>query len=208
MNDQSKPVVWLDVLEGQVLRFGDLAHLLADAMFPEVGPEDDRSGFGFSMVNWENVLADGVREGGLRVLDPLTLTPHTFPRGQALERAVVLPQALEDWLRSIGAGVGVRVVQIQQRTQAAASNASGLAMTRVGLIGAHSRQWPTIERDLKDAGKNELASVAKVGQRGWDEERALEWARSRGKLQENHLTRQGSALPSVEDLPRRTHRMR
>jgi hypothetical protein len=54
-------------------------------------------------------------------------------------------------------------------------------MARAALIQAHKNDWPTIQRDLKDASKNGLAK-AKAGDRDWYEDLALEWARSRGKL--------------------------
>lgn len=53
---------------------------------------------------------------------------------------------------------------------------------RAALIGKHSCEWPTIERDIADANKNGLADAAKAGQRGWVESRALNWARAKGKL--------------------------
>ncbi len=55
------------------------------------------------------------------------------------------------------------------------------AMTKAGLVKAHIHRWPTIESDLSDASRNGL-SVAKAGERRWDEREALAWARSRGKL--------------------------
>lgn len=55
------------------------------------------------------------------------------------------------------------------------------AMTKTGIVKAHMHRWPTIESDLSDASRNGL-SVAKAGERRWDERKALEWARSRGKL--------------------------
>ena len=59
--------------------------------------------------------------------------------------------------------------------------AQATVMKKAGLVKACMRQWPTIEADLGDAARNGL-SVARIGSRGWDERKALEWARSKGKL--------------------------
>lgn len=58
-----------------------------------------------------------------------------------------------------------------------------LPMKRAALITKHERTWPSIESDLKHADENGLAAAAKADGRGlWFEERALQWARQRGKL--------------------------
>ena len=59
--------------------------------------------------------------------------------------------------------------------------ATALPMKRDGLVKAWIHLWPTIEADLGEASRNGL-SVAKAGNRRWDERKALEWARSSGKL--------------------------
>lgn len=54
---------------------------------------------------------------------------------------------------------------------------------RAALIERHARQWPSIERDLKDASTNGLSTDAKaVGVGWWQEDKALTWATERGKL--------------------------
>ncbi|WP_148304900.1 hypothetical protein [Castellaniella defragrans] len=54
-------------------------------------------------------------------------------------------------------------------------------MRRKALIETHGARWPTIDGDIRHAAENGLSS-AKAGARGWDEERALAWAKSQGKL--------------------------
>ena len=56
------------------------------------------------------------------------------------------------------------------------------SMTRAALIAAHEHAWPTIKGDIKEASKNGL-SAAMAGKRGWCEDRALAWARAKGKLE-------------------------
>ena len=55
------------------------------------------------------------------------------------------------------------------------------SMTRAALVAQHRHEWPTIEADIKDASKNGL-SAARVDARGWDEDLAVDWARSKDKL--------------------------
>lgn len=85
-------------------------------------------------------------------------------------------------------------------------------MSRAGLVKAHIHHWPTIEADLKDAARNGL-SVTKAGERSWSENKALEWARAKGKLTDQPGA---SSQPSLADpmaahygqlagLPRQTH---
>lgn len=50
------------------------------------------------------------------------------------------------------------------------------------MVKRHIARWPTIETDMKDAGKNGLAAAAKAGERGWREAAALEWAREKSRL--------------------------
>lgn len=57
-------------------------------------------------------------------------------------------------------------------------------MTRRGLVNAHKEKWQTIETDIQHAAENGL-DVAKAGSRGWDENKALAWAISRGKMKPN-----------------------
>jgi hypothetical protein len=57
-------------------------------------------------------------------------------------------------------------------------------LKRDTLISTHVHEWPTIERDLKDANTNGLGKAAKVpDQHGmWFVEKARIWAIQRGKL--------------------------
>lgn len=69
-------------------------------------------------------------------------------------------------------------------TTAPAANSPMFSMPRSVLIERHEAAWPTIRADLGEASKTGLA-VAKFGARGWDQEKALEWARAKGKLLES-----------------------
>jgi hypothetical protein len=61
-------------------------------------------------------------------------------------------------------------------------NPRELPLSRASLIAQHKHQWPSIESDLKGASENGLSAASKVGERGWDEARSLQWARSKNKL--------------------------
>lgn len=63
-------------------------------------------------------------------------------------------------------------------------------LTKQAMITNHKKNWPTIERDIKDASKNGLVA-AKFSDRKWVEELALNWARANNKLIDRNY---GSAL--------------
>jgi hypothetical protein len=75
--------------------FGDLPHLIAQALNPD---DPEGLGYGCTRINLEEELKAAVKNGELMVRDPLTLGPHTFPAGQALQSAVVLPGDIEPFL--------------------------------------------------------------------------------------------------------------
>jgi len=77
----------------------DLAHLIADALWPDLGAGDERWHYAGARVNLDEELAEAVKRGGLRVLDPLTLGPNRLPVGAALLRAKVAVEDLREWLR-------------------------------------------------------------------------------------------------------------
>ncbi len=54
-------------------------------------------------------------------------------------------------------------------------------LTKKAMIANHQKDWPTIERDIKDASINGL-NAAKFSGRKWVEELALNWARANNKL--------------------------
>lgn len=85
--------------------FGDLAHLIADALWPDAGANDDRMTYACAQIRFDGELARAVKCGALPVKDPLTLGPHTFPIGDALNRAFV---SVDD-LREFVAGRGLSV---------------------------------------------------------------------------------------------------
>jgi hypothetical protein len=99
---------WLELPEGtKHVLFGDLQHLIANAVWPhseEYDPKRDLA-YAAACVNLEDELPRAVTEGRLTVRDPLTLGPHTFPIGEALQRAVVLLPDLRQFLAPRGIGI-------------------------------------------------------------------------------------------------------
>jgi len=77
---------WLAVVDGQTVRFSDLAHLMAIALHPDGG-----MAYGAALNNLEEELKRAVRDGLLKVRNPAGLGFHTFPIGDALQRAVLIP---------------------------------------------------------------------------------------------------------------------
>lgn len=89
---------WLAVVDGQLVQFSDLPHMMATAMHPEGG-----MAYGAARINLEDELKLAVRDGLLRVRNPAGLGFHTFPHGDALQRAVLIPDTdLEPFLNARG----------------------------------------------------------------------------------------------------------
>lgn len=85
---------WLAVVDGQTVQFSELAHMMATALHPEGGMD-----YAADRINLEDELKLAVRDGLLRVRNPAGLGFHTFPHGDALQRAVLIPHTdLEPFL--------------------------------------------------------------------------------------------------------------
>ena len=120
--------------------------------------------------------------------------------------------SLIPWLRSRGYdeladGLEMRDPNSLPSSASARDTATGpkFSMKRAALIKQHQHQWPTIEADLADASKNQL-NGALAGPRDWNEVKALEWARSRGKLVLQSDV-EDSATKVLRNLPSKTHRL-
>lgn len=75
----------------------------------------------------------------------------------------------------------------------------GSLIKRSALIERYMRQWPTADRDLKDASENGLSQAAKADEHGmWWEGAALAWAKERNKL-----TTAPSEMPSFWGTPQK-----
>lgn len=103
------PVATTERLPGKTLRlptgtthvrFDELASLIADALWPSLGSQDSRLHYGGARTNLEDELRRAVEGKQLRVLDPLTLGDHTYPRGRALQASMVDVDDLRSWLQS------------------------------------------------------------------------------------------------------------
>lgn len=65
--------------------------------------------------------------------------------------------------------------------KSAATRRLAFPLTKRAMIENYKKEWPTIERDIKDASTNGL-DAAKASKRGWVEEQALLWARANNKF--------------------------
>jgi len=63
------------------------------------------------------------------------------------------------------------------------------AVKRGELVKRHEKNWRSIEQDLKDAKTNDLKSAAKIRHGYYDESKAVQWAKNRGKYHEKSSTR-------------------
>lgn len=92
-----KYLYWVAVEDGKPIRFADLPHMMAKAMHPA-----SDMGYGAARVNLEEELPKAVQRGELVVRNALDMGHHTFPFGDALNRAVMLPHDLRPFLESRG----------------------------------------------------------------------------------------------------------
>lgn len=91
---------WLAVVDGQTVRFSDLAHMMAIAMHPG---DDETMRYAAARINLTDELKLAVRDGLLKVRNPAGMGYHTFPHGDALQRAVLIPRIdLEPFLNARG----------------------------------------------------------------------------------------------------------
>jgi hypothetical protein len=119
---------------------------------------------------------------------------HGIPH--ELQRAVESTQTsrqLGSPTMASGAESGPSIERPEQQT-------TPFPMTKSGLVKAHKHHWTSILDDLAHAAENGLALAAKAAARGWWESRALEWARTRGKLQDGEHG-------GLRNLPSFRHRM-
>lgn len=90
---------WMAIEDCTLLKFSELAHRIARAMHP-----DDREShaYGATRVNLDDELPQAVQRGELVVRNPAGLGRHTFPHGDALLRAVMMPQDIRPFLAARG----------------------------------------------------------------------------------------------------------
>ncbi|WP_139147000.1 hypothetical protein [Hydrogenophaga sp. PML113] len=163
----------------QFVPFEDLAHYIAEAIWRD---QDDEVGIGYggARLNLEQELPRAVRDGVLKVRDPLTLGPHPFPVGNALNRALVSVDDLQAFVADRGLQVEVHAISDAGPLTPSATSSS-LAMKRKALVLAVKSDWPTVEADLREASRNGLKEVAHGGN-GWSLDLARGWAKAKGKL--------------------------
>ena len=111
------------------VQFGELADLIADALWPVAGPDDDSMTNTFAYINLDAELARAVDSGALPVKDPLTLGPHTYPVGYALETALVTVDDLQRFVSDRGLSVIVETPEPQPVDAPALKGEAGTAIT-------------------------------------------------------------------------------
>ena len=175
------------------VQFGELAHLIADAFYPSTGDDDERMDYGICYLRIEGELSNAVKSGALPVKDAMTLGPHPYPVGNALQTALVTVDDLREFLAGrldvvTTEPTAAPVVAVGASDGVEPDKAGPLdkrwVMKRAALIKKHIAQWPTINRDFQDASENDLSKAAKAPGHGeWFEAAALNWAEQRGKLE-------------------------
>lgn len=106
-----------------------------------------------------------------------------------------LPEALIAYLEA------VKGPPAQPRAQAAPADLGSPAapparhLRRKALVRELAGRWPTIEADMTHASRNGLSEARGDDYGMWDEEKALQWARSQGKL--TGVRKEAAALVTV-----------
>lgn len=115
--------------------FEELAHLIADALWPETGPDDPRENYGFSRVGLDSELELAVKNGTLPVKNPLTFGPHTYPVGNALRSALVTVDDLRGFVAERGLSV---LVEAPEQAAPAHSDEKARAQVQYMLMLSNS----------------------------------------------------------------------
>lgn len=141
---------WIELPEAEPVEFDDLPMLMARAQhsdtFAQAGAE----------LNFEEALGRMVEAGTLQVRDPLTLGRHTFPMGESLRRAVLLP--IED-VRPLLASfrIGLRLIPYGTGpTHWTIENAAASIGTQKGFHGGAVR---TLQEQMVSAASDGALTV-------------------------------------------------
>ena len=95
------------------------------------------------------------------------------------------------------AAQGVNTAAAQPQA-AAPATAKPVTLTRRALIEKYLPRWSTIEVDLSEASRNGLKDAANISHGVWDEQKALDWAESKGKLKDSsNVTAMASGWPGA-----------
>ncbi len=79
------------------IKFSVVTHLFANALCPKTDTDEACPDYAMAHHKIDDRLSRAVELGDLRVKDPLTLSPHPYPVGQALREAVVLVEDLRQY---------------------------------------------------------------------------------------------------------------
>lgn len=96
---EKKYLYWMAVSESEPVRFSELAHMMAKAMYPS---DAELNHYDSTRANLDSELSRAVRDGELIVRNPAGMGKHTFPYGAALHSAVILPDDLRAFLAERG----------------------------------------------------------------------------------------------------------
>jgi hypothetical protein len=130
------------------VRFADLPRVMAEAMHADPMA---RAG---ARINLEAELVEMVASGRLKVRDSLTLGPHTYPVGDALKNAVLLPDEVRQLLAE--RGVSVPAVPVPASAPTPSASAPAVAVPEpvaapaevVPVLGAGRRRTPTVQEAI------------------------------------------------------------
>jgi hypothetical protein len=178
----------IDLLANEPIEWRRLPRLLAEALHQAPFPRTAAA------VSFESELMDDITGGRLPARNPFTLARYPTDIPEFIEQSVILPRDLAPIL----AERGIRLVLVPADAKTGAKTTETAAadrqLKRAALVASHERDWPTIDRDLRDAHTNGLHEAAHAGTRGyWNEQAALGWAQARNKLRARTGVHSGKA---------------
>lgn len=153
------------------IKFSEMAHMIADAIWPVTCEDDERWGYVGARINLDAELKQAVRTEALPVKDPLTLGPHTFPIGNMLLSALVAVPDLTAYVAARGIAVVMEAPEQTPQPQPKQESANEWvsdAQSRAHEIIKERRavdQYPSQE-NMADQIAREFRAAGRVGADG------------------------------------------
>lgn len=143
----------------EYVQFGEIAHLIANALYPPTSDDDERIEYGFARINLDDELLKEVKAGTLQVKDPLTFGPHSFPVGDALCRSLVPVSDLRAFLD--GRPISLESAPAQNTTTPAPGfyTLEEAAQAIATNLGWHDGARDTLKNQLMQAARDGLLTV-------------------------------------------------
>ena len=149
---------------------------------------------------WARRIREAMVSGALALYNAEGFRIGFDPRPEKFALVYVKPAGLAQWLVD---GYNKDVTLDGVRVEPTPAHHEGEILMRELLVARYERIWPSIGADLQDRSRNGLMAEAGLKHGFYDVQRALQWARARGKVFQEQMP---VPVP-VNDLPGRVHRV-